>query len=87
MDVGTFDRKGDEHVSWTPMRLDARGWEETTDLMDETLSRVMTILEESAARLVETGEEGTTATVGILAFETPKSDDLPGASEKALERK
>jgi DNA-binding transcriptional ArsR family regulator len=87
MDVGIFDRKGDEHVSWTPTRLDARGWEETTDLMDETLSRVMTILEESAARLAETGEEGITATVGILAFETPKSDDLLGASEKALERK
>lgn len=71
MDVGTFDRKGDEHVSWTPARLDVRGWEEATDLMDETLRRVTTILEESATRLAEAGEEGLSATVGILAFETP----------------
>jgi DNA-binding transcriptional ArsR family regulator len=87
MDVGTFDRKGDEHVSWTPGRLDERGWEEATDLMDETLGRVTAILEESAARLAKTGEDGLTATVGMLAFETPRSTDSLRAPAKALERK
>jgi DNA-binding transcriptional ArsR family regulator len=87
MDVGTFDRKGDEHVSWIPGRLDERGWEEATDLMDETLSRVTAILEESSARLAKSGEDGLSATVGILAFETPKPTDSPRTPENALGRK
>jgi hypothetical protein len=75
LDEGTLDGRGDEHVSWTPARVDARGWEEATDLMDETLLRVMAILDESAARLAAAGEDGTSATFGILAFKTPMSSD------------
>jgi DNA-binding transcriptional ArsR family regulator len=71
LDAGTLDGQGDEHVSWTPVRLDAQGWDEATDLMDQTLNRMTAILDESAARLVVAGEAGLSATVGILAFETP----------------
>lgn len=75
LDAGTLDGRGDAHVSWTPVRLDARGWEEATDLMDETLRRVTAILDESAVRLSAAGEGGLSATVGILAFETPTSSE------------
>lgn len=71
LDEGTLDGRGDEHVSWTPARLDTRGWEEATDLLDQTLSRVTAILNESSARLAAANEDGISATVGILAFETP----------------
>jgi DNA-binding transcriptional ArsR family regulator len=83
MDAGTFDRKSDRHVSWIPGRLDERGWKEARDLMDETLGRIMAIREQSAARLVESGEEGLSATLAILAFETPRSNDSLGDLEKA----
>jgi DNA-binding transcriptional ArsR family regulator len=73
--AGTLDGRGDEHVSWTPVRLDAQGWEEATDLMDQTLSRVTAILDASSIRLAATGEDGLSATVGILAFETPMRGD------------
>lgn len=85
IDAGTFNRRDDRHVSWTPGQLDALGWEEARNLMDETLGSVMAILERSATRLAETGEEGLSATVGILAFETPRSNDSHGAPEKAFE--
>lgn len=84
--VGTFDRKGDEHVSWIPARLDAQGWKETTNLMDQTLNHLMSILGESAGRLAKSGQEGQTATVGILAFETPKQSEVCEAPGKGPER-
>jgi DNA-binding transcriptional ArsR family regulator len=86
LDEGTLDGRGDGHVSWTPARLDARGWEEATDLMDQTLSRVMAILDESAARLAATGEDGISATVGILAFETPMPSEDQASKPRRRER-
>jgi DNA-binding transcriptional ArsR family regulator len=76
LDEGTLHGGGPEHVSWTPARVDAQGWKEATCLMDQMLSRVTAILDESAARLAATGQEGVSATVGILAFETatPRED-------------
>ncbi len=71
LDAGTFAGRGNEHVSWTPARVDAQGWEEATRLINQTLSRLATIMEASAARLAAEGKEGLSATVGILAFETP----------------
>lgn len=71
LDAGTFVGRGNEHVSWTPVRVDAQGWEEATKLIDQTLSRVATILDESASRLAAERKEGLSATLGFLAFETP----------------
>lgn len=68
---GTLSRRGDEHVSWTPGDFDQAGWEEVTELMAQTLERVMAIQAKSADRLAESGGERVPATVGILAFETP----------------
>ncbi len=85
IDLGTFDRLGDEHVSWTPGRLDAQGWRETTQLMNQTLNRVTEIQRESAARLASTGEDGLCATVGMLTFETPKPNEPRDDSRKSFE--
>jgi predicted transcriptional regulator len=75
LDAGTLDGRGDEHVSWIPTQVDARGWEEATDLKDQTLLRAMTIFAESARRLAAAGEAGSPATIGILAFKTPTASD------------
>jgi predicted transcriptional regulator len=85
LDVGTFHQKGDEHVTWIPGRLDVQGWKEATDLLEQTRRQVTTILEESAERLAKSGEEGLTATVGMLAFETPKRNEVGVDSGKVVE--
>jgi hypothetical protein len=70
---GIFNRRGDEHVSWTPADFDETGWNEVTELLSQALERVGAIQKESSARLAAGGEECVTGTVGILAFETPAS--------------
>jgi hypothetical protein len=68
--VGTFVAHGNSHVSWTPGRFDVRGWREVLALIDETLSRLMSIQHESARRMARTGESGFPVTVAMLGFET-----------------
>ncbi len=70
---GTFTRRGDEHLSWTPGDFDEVGWKKATELMAQTLERLTAIQRESADRLAESGGECVSGTVGILAFETPRS--------------
>jgi DNA-binding transcriptional ArsR family regulator len=67
---GTLTRRGDEHVSWTPGDFDETGWKEATELMGQTLERLVAIQKESSDRLAETGGERVRGAVGILAFET-----------------
>lgn len=69
----TFNARDNPHASWTPGFFDARGWDEATALMNQTLDRLMAIRERAALRLAEAGERGIPATMGILAFETPAS--------------
>ncbi len=85
LDSGTLDGQGDEHVSWTPAQLDTRGWEEATSFMDQALAGLTEILDASAARLAKTGEDGLSAMVGILAFETPGPSSRLGVTGKSPE--
>lgn len=82
LDAGTIDGREDEHVSWTPARLDAQGLTEATKVLNQALCKVLRICDGSARRLAETGEGGLPAVVGILAFETP--GQAFGPSGKAL---
>jgi DNA-binding transcriptional ArsR family regulator len=81
---GTLTPKADEHVSWTPAHYDRRGWKETTRLLTETLERLIAIQKKSAVRLAEGGSESITASVSILAYETP-GGQVSSAIEKAHE--
>lgn len=66
---GSFDRRVDRHMSWTPMIVDEQGWEDTTAALAELLERVMEIQAQSAERLAKAGEEGIPVSVAMLAFE------------------
>jgi predicted transcriptional regulator len=70
---GTLNARDDRHVSWTPGFFDERGWSEAVDLMNATMERLGSIKEAAALRLVETGERGMPATLGMLAFETKQA--------------
>jgi hypothetical protein len=80
---GTLTRRGDEHVSWTPGDFDEAGWKEATELVAQTLERVIAIQKESLKRLAKSGEECVSGTVGILAFETPPSSRREGPMGRA----
>lgn len=69
LETRTFNARDDRHVSWTSARFDELGWQETTALMNETLTRLAKIRDESATRLLRSGEKGIPASVGLLAFE------------------
>lgn len=66
---GTFDARDDRHLSWTPGVVDEQGWEESVDLVAETLERVIKIHAASAKRLAKSGEEGIPATAVLMTFE------------------
>ncbi len=57
------------HLSWTPGVVDEQGWNESVDLVNETLERVIEIHAGSAKRLAKSGEEGIPATAVLMNFE------------------
>lgn len=71
---GILNKNDGEHVSWTPGRFDRQARSEAAALLDETLDRLTAILERSAERLAENNERGTAATIGLLGFDTERTD-------------
>ncbi len=66
---GTFDARDDRHVSWTPGVVDEQGWTELTELLEETLKKIVAIQTKAAARLAKSKEEGIPVAVGMLGYE------------------
>jgi DNA-binding transcriptional ArsR family regulator len=75
---GTFDARDDRHVSWTPGVVDEQGWEESVDLVNETLKGIIKIHAGSAKRLARSGEEGIPVSAVMMNFE-----GLPPESKKS----
>ena len=72
MQAGTFDAKGDRHLTWTPLVLDEQG---RSRILTATTQLFRSLLEEQAdakIRLAETGEKPMEATVGLAAFDSPQ---------------
>jgi len=67
--AGAFDAREDRHISWTPGIVDEQGWQESVDLINETLEKVLDIQAESAKRLAKSDEEGIPATAVLINFE------------------
>lgn len=80
LEAGTFNARNDRHLSWSPSSFDVQGWEETTELMAQTLNRLGKIQEAAALRLAEGSRPQINATMAILAFETP------GGEQRQLQR-
>lgn len=71
VDAGTFETRPDSHLSWDTMRVDARGWEDVTSIMNEALERLLEVGVESAERLREEEEPGFLISTALAAFEAP----------------
>jgi DNA-binding transcriptional ArsR family regulator len=66
---GSFTARDDVHVSATPGYVDEQGWQESVDLANETLDRVIKIYEASAKRLAKAGAEGIPTTAVLMNYE------------------
>jgi DNA-binding transcriptional ArsR family regulator len=71
LDSETFDELEDRHLSRTPMAVDKKGWEDTAELLAETLDRLIEIQAESNERLTKSGEEIVPSRVIMLHFKSP----------------
>jgi hypothetical protein len=70
---GTLDEVDDLHLSRTPMVVDKRGWAEVSDLLSDTLDRVLEIQAESSGRIAAGEEPGILSKVHMLHFKSPEA--------------
>jgi DNA-binding transcriptional ArsR family regulator len=85
--AGTFDKRADRHLSWTPMILDEDGWEELKAEMLKSLENVIEIQAKSAERLTKADAAGIPVSVAMLGFETPPGGDGKVAPSKTKTKK
>jgi len=72
----TFDARADRHLTWMPMQLDERGWNEVTARLAATFEQLTQIRRDAGDRLAASGEEVIPATVAMLGFESPPPPPL-----------
>ena len=82
---GTFDKRLDRHLSWTPMLVDEEGWEELRGELAALLERVFDIQAASAERLTEADAPGIPVTVSAMLFEAMMSNDRKAGPPKKKE--
>jgi DNA-binding transcriptional ArsR family regulator len=70
---GTFDKRSDRHLSWTPMLVDEQGWRQISDRLEAALNDVLEIQSASAERLAGADGAAIPVSVAMLSFETPGS--------------
>jgi DNA-binding transcriptional ArsR family regulator len=74
----------DRHLSRTPMVVDKKGWEDTTELLLGTLDRLLEIQAEASERLAKSDEESMLSKVVMLHFKSPGSEaTASGAASKS----
>jgi len=74
-EAGTIDGRDDTVLTWMPLRLDQRGWEDVNAILEEASDRVLAAQTRSSQRLAEAeeGHEGVSAVVAVANFETGDS--------------
>ncbi|MEX2106609.1 MAG: hypothetical protein WD810_06890 [Solirubrobacterales bacterium] len=72
LEAGTIDGRDDTTLSWMPLGLDQRGWDEVTAIMGEATDRVLAAQSRSSRRLTRRKGDGEaiSAVVALANFET-----------------
>jgi len=74
----TFDARTDRHLTWMPMQLDERGWNEVIAALAATFGELTEIRHAAGDRLAASGDEVLPTTVAMLGFESPPPPPLRG---------
>ena len=75
MEGGTMDARDDRHFTWTPVRMDQRGWEAVIAKVNAVYRFLYEEQDRAKARLEETGEDSIPMTVALAVFESPKNTE------------
>lgn len=75
LEAGTIDARDDTVLTWMPLLLDQRGWDEVVAIMEEATDRVLTAQQRSDQRLADADgpQETISAIAGLASFETAGS--------------
>lgn len=73
IELGTFEARLDNHLSWSLLRLDRIGWEKVAAEVDGLLALVLEEKDRAEDRLAQSEEEPILTTVALAAFESPKN--------------
>jgi DNA-binding transcriptional ArsR family regulator len=75
LEAGTIDARDDTVLTWMPLLLDQRGWDEVVEILEEATDRVLTAQQRSSQRLddAEGPCETISAIAGLASFETAGS--------------
>lgn len=71
--AGTFEARLDNHLTWSVLRLDQMGWERVAEAVDAALRLIFRECEAVENRLAVSAEEPIATTIGLVAFESPRS--------------
>lgn len=89
IDEDTFDALPGAHMSWTPMILDDKGWNEIVGVLARALKRVLVVQGEAAERLTEQDAKGIPCTISILGYASAQEEAKvgPPTDAKSLARR
>lgn len=71
---GKFDRLPDNHLSRSPVELDAEGWSEVVKILEDALYGVLEAHAKSAERVIESGEERMVARIVMMQYLIGRED-------------
>jgi len=77
LETGAIDARDDSTLTWMPVTVDERGWEEVVAAMKKAAELVAAAHDRSTERLG--GDEGIAIVVGLAAFESGRRS--PDGSE------
>jgi DNA-binding transcriptional ArsR family regulator len=81
LQAGSIDSREDTTLSWMPLQLDEKGWQEVTEILGEATDRVLAAQEKCKRRAERSRQDGRTisAVVALVNFETgsPEPEQPP----------
>jgi hypothetical protein len=82
---GKMDADEDLHLAWLPMRLDAEGRDEVSELQAEMLGRLEAVKERSEARLPADGDDAASVRIVVtMGFERGRPNGQPPGDSLSL---
>jgi hypothetical protein len=69
--AGTFDARPGSHLSWTPLLLDPRGWDEVIAAVDGLFESLFEEQADAKLRIFNSGEKPFLTTAALALFESP----------------
>jgi DNA-binding transcriptional ArsR family regulator len=86
IEAKTFDSRPNNHFTWTAVKLDGQGWDSIMDRLALVYEHLRDEEVAAEARMRESGEQATSATVALAGFESPPSHRETGASSEPPRR-